>query len=255
MHFLTPPRHMPPWIHAIALVEHLGLWVAVGALRPKPQVSRVLMTTPAKEQPKSMEQPKDEEIVCASCGVTFVFSAAAAAARAERGLTTKPTMCKPCWRARASNNERNNPDGASRAPRHGPGPRQPRPAGAWNHRSTGDVNEYRSPMPDPHFAGQTSRGGGGGGWSMKPTFSRRGPMGDGNYRAPSFQNDKRSGPPRPPRDQSAAGGNQSGPGRSRNRTSTDITCAACGAASTVPFKPAEGQKVYCRACFQAERPT
>lgn len=199
-----------------------------------------------------MEQPKDEEIVCASCGVTFVFSAAAAAARAERGLTTKPTMCKPCWRANASNDERRTPNGPSRTSRHNGGPRKQHSEGTWSQRSTGDVNEYRSPMPDPHFAGQqTSRGG----WSMKPTFSRRGPAGDGNYRAPSFQNDKRGGAPRPPRDPSSAQRYPSNPERSRSRTSTNITCAACGAASTVPFKPAEGQKVYCRACFQAEKPT
>ena len=199
-----------------------------------------------------MEQPKDEEIVCASCGVTFVFSAAAAAARAERGLTTKPTMCKPCWRAKASNNERKNADGSSHSsPRHGHGPRNPNQTGAWGHRSTGDVNEYRSPMPDPHFAGNTSRNG----WSMQPAFARRGPSGDGNYRAPSSHNDKRSGMPRQTRERSTADRNQAGPARLRNRTSTDITCATCGAASTVPFMPAEGQKVYCRACFQAEKPT
>jgi CxxC-x17-CxxC domain-containing protein len=216
-------------------------------------VSRVVTETPAKEQPKSMEQPKDEEIVCASCGVTFVFSAEAAAARAERGITTPPTMCKPCWREKASNNERRGADGSPRtASRHGRPQRNPNQAGGWGGRSTGDVNEYRSPMPDPHFAGagQAPRG-----WSVKPAFSRRGPSNDGNYRAPSFHNDKRSGAPRPNRERSTDGRNPGGSGRPRNRTSTDITCAACGVAATVPFKPAEGQKVYCRTCFQAEKPT
>lgn len=199
-----------------------------------------------------MEQPKDEEIVCASCGVTFVFSAAIAASRAERGLTTKPTMCKPCWRAKASNNERRGPDRSSHTPqRHGHGPRQPSQTGPWGHRNTGDVNEYRSPMPDPHFAGNTSRSG----WSMQPAFARRGPSGDGNYRAPSSQNDRRIGAPRPHRERSTADRAPVRPAGSRSRMSTDITCAACGAASTVPFKPAEGQKVFCRTCFQTEKPT
>jgi CxxC-x17-CxxC domain-containing protein len=217
-------------------------------------VAPVVTETPAKEQPKSMEQPKDEEIVCASCGVTFVFSAAAAAARAERGLTTPPTMCKPCWRAKSSSNERRGTDGPARTPsRDGRAPRNPNQTGGWSGRSTtGDVNEYRSPMPDPHFAGHTSRG-----WSMHPTYPRRGPSGDGNYRAPSFHNDHQSGAPRPHRERSGASRNPMGPGRSRTRTSTstDITCATCGAAATVPFKPAEGQKVYCRTCFQSEKPT
>jgi len=148
-----------------------------------------------------MEQPKDEELVCANCGVTFVFSAATAAARAERGLTTKPTMCKPCWRARPANQERNRGDNQGHhAPRGPRGPRQTNPSGSWGgHRSTGDVNEYRSPMPDPHFAGQPARSG----WSMKPGFAARRPATDGNYRAPSFQNDRPYGGGRPNRDRFA----------------------------------------------------
>lgn len=243
---------MPPWVHLKAQFEHLGLRIAVGVLRSKPRVIRVSTTTPAKERPKSMEQPKDEEIVCASCGVTFVFSAAAAEARAERGLTTKPTMCKPCWRAKASSGEGRGADGPSRGPRQGSGPRRHHPVGNWEPRNTtGDVNEYRSPMPDPHFGGQPARSG----WSMKPGFSRRGPASDGNYRAPSFQNDKHHGAPRPHRDRNAPGRSSPAQDRSRPRVSTDITCAACGTASSVPFKPAEGQKVYCRACYQAEKPS
>lgn len=200
-----------------------------------------------------MEQPKDEELVCANCGVTFVFSAATAAARAERGLTTKPTMCKPCWRARPANQERNRGDNQGhQAPRGPRGPRQTNPSGSWGgHRSTGDVNEYRSPMPDPHFAGQPARSG----WSMKPGFAARRPATDGNYRAPSFQNDRPYGGGRSNRDRFANNHNDAESARPRNRISTDITCAACGAASTVPFKPAEGQKVYCRACYQSEKPT
>jgi len=232
--FLTVRRHMPRWCHSI------------------PRPSRGKTITLAKERPKSMEQPKDEELVCESCGVTFVYSAAAAAARAERGLTTKPTMCKPCWRARPSSKDsKPHDEGGHRMRRGGPGPRQPNPSNPWAQRGTGDVNEYRSPMPDPHFAGQAPRSG----WSMKPSFTRRGPGSDGNYRAPSFQNEKRVGASRGPRDRAPAGRHPAGFDRDRPRVSTDITCAACGAASTVPFKPAEGQKVYCRACYQAEKPT
>lgn len=216
-----------------------------------PHTTGQMTITLAKERPRSMEQPKDEELVCESCGVTFVYSAAAAAARAERGLTTKPTMCKPCWRAKSANKDtRGRDDGSHRARRGGPGPRQQDQGGSWGHRSTGDVNEYRSPMPDPHFSGQTQRSG----WSMRSTFARRGPGGDGNYRAPSFQNESRGGAGRPLQNR-GGGRNPSTFDRQRPRVSTDITCAACGTASTVPFTPAEGQKVYCRACYQSEKPT
>lgn len=29
----------------------------------------------------------------------------------------------------------------------------------------------------------------------------------------------------------------------------DATCSACGAATKVPFKPAEGKEVFCKECF------
>jgi len=28
-----------------------------------------------------------------------------------------------------------------------------------------------------------------------------------------------------------------------------VTCAACGAETTVPFKPREGRPVYCKDCY------
>jgi CxxC-x17-CxxC domain-containing protein len=161
-------------------------------------------------------------------------------------------MCKPCWRAKTSSNERTPPNRFSHpSPRHGHAPRESNQMGAWTQRGTGDVNEYRSPMPDPHFAGNASRSG----WSMQGSFPRRGPFGDGNYRAPSSQNDRRTGAPRPNRERFAVDRSQENPARARDRVSTDITCSACGTAATVPFKPAEGQKVFCRACFQSEKPT
>ncbi len=44
------------------------------------------------------------------------------------------------------------------------------------------------------------------------------------------------------------GGDSRGP-----RESFDVTCAECGAQTTVPFKPTEGRPVYCRDCFRAKR--
>ncbi|CAN5897840.1 hypothetical protein BH24CHL4_BH24CHL4_23990 [soil metagenome] len=47
--------------------------------------------------------------------------------------------------------------------------------------------------------------------------------------------------------------------RNRNRpqsseTRFEIECAACGAATTVPFEPTNGRPVYCRPCYTAMRP-
>ena len=47
----------------------------------------------------------------------------------------------------------------------------------------------------------------------------------------------------------AAGGGGGGP----PRDSFDVTCAECGAQTTVPFKPTEGRPVYCRDCFRSRR--
>lgn len=37
------------------------------------------------------------------------------------------------------------------------------------------------------------------------------------------------------------------------RPETYVTCAECGADTTVPFKPTQGRPVLCRACFQKVR--
>lgn len=170
-----------------------------------------------------MEQHRDEPITCASCGSSFTFPAADVAARAERGISSLPTLCKPCWREKRSKSggprggkpraqgERSAPAQATAAPLERAARRPHAPA-----RYTGDVNEYRSPMPDPHF-------------SSYPSYAPR-----ARGAAPDRGGRFSSGP--------------------RGR-SFPITCAACGAAATVPFKPIQGQKVYCRTCFQAEKPS
>jgi CxxC-x17-CxxC domain-containing protein len=87
-----------------------------------------------------MEEHRDEQIHCADCGASFVFSADEAAVFAQRGLTA-PKRCKDCRRARKERG------GAPGAQRHGAG-------NGWDGggrgapRYTGDVNEYRSPMQD-----------------------------------------------------------------------------------------------------------
>lgn len=66
------------------------------------------------------------------------------------------------------------------------------------------------------------------------------------HRAQAPQGGPRTRGPRP-------GGPSSGGGRPP-RESFEVVCAACGATTTVPFKPEEGRPVYCRDCYQAKRP-
>lgn len=50
----------------------------------------------------------------------------------------------------------------------------------------------------------------------------------------------------------AQGGQQSAASRAP-RESHEVTCAECGAATTVPFKPTQGRPVYCRDCYRTQR--
>ncbi len=43
-------------------------------------------------------------------------------------------------------------------------------------------------------------------------------------------------------------------GRGPPREMHDATCADCGKATQVPFKPSAGRPVYCRDCFQKHAP-
>jgi CxxC-x17-CxxC domain-containing protein len=49
------------------------------------------------------------------------------------------------------------------------------------------------------------------------------------------------------------GGGGGGYGDRPRRESFDAVCAACGAQTTVPFKPTSGRPVYCRDCFRSQR--
>jgi len=49
------------------------------------------------------------------------------------------------------------------------------------------------------------------------------------------------------------GGRSGGGGEARSRESYEAVCAACGAKTTVPFKPTQGRPVYCRDCFRSRR--
>jgi CxxC-x17-CxxC domain-containing protein len=146
-----------------------------------------------------MEQHRDEQIDCADCSASFVFSAAEAAVFAERGLAA-PKRCKNCRRARKER--------AASGPRPYLGAR-PAGEGRWNgasasrgagsqgarygappRRYTGDVNEYRSPMQDA-FSGSP--------YGMTPRAAAPW-QGSGEYRTPMPDGLRPLQRPRPARD-------------------------------------------------------
>ncbi|WP_437570685.1 zinc-ribbon domain containing protein [Sorangium sp. So ce542] len=203
-----------------------------------------------------MEQHRDEHIVCASCGTSFLFSAAEAAVYAERRLAAPPKRCRTCRRARKDNRGEHESASTARAAQHQrPGPARSagggfRGAARGDGRPrkphyTGDVNEYRSPMQDA-YSGLAPA------WTAPSQFPRR-PRGgapardDGNYRAPSFAGERRA----PAQGRAAA----QPPRAPRNRPTFSITCKSCGSEGEVPFKPVEGRDVFCQACYRARKPS
>ncbi|WP_437813445.1 zinc-ribbon domain containing protein [Sorangium sp. So ce1078] len=202
-----------------------------------------------------MEQHRDEHIVCASCGTSFLFSAAEAAVYAERRLAAPPKRCRTCRRARKdSRGEHESASTARAAQNQRPAPA--RSAGGYRGvargdgrprkpRYTGDVNEYRSPMQDA-YSGLSPA------WTVPSHYPQR-PRGgapvrdDGNYRAPSFAGDRRA----PAQGRAAA----QQPRAPRNRPTFSITCKSCGSEGEVPFKPVEGRDVFCQACYRARKPS
>lgn len=175
-----------------------------------------------------MSQLPSDQIVCSDCGTTFLFSSAEAAFFNEKGLT-RPKRCKACRIARKERNGGGFRGGAREGGFGGGGPRGPR--------AGGDRNEYRSPMPveEPPAWGGTpwSRGPG----SPDDAPRRRPIVRDGEYRSPRG--------PRPAPAQGQAG--EGGP----RREGFPIVCKACGAESTVPFRPVQGRDVFCRDCYKA----
>jgi CxxC-x17-CxxC domain-containing protein len=235
-----------------------------------------------------MEEHRDEQIHCADCGASFVFSANEAAVFAQRGLTA-PKRCKDCRRARK---ERAANEGGGGAAARWSG--QGQSAASWGARRaspryTGDVNEYRSPMQDGFSATRhpgvlTGSTDGGihrprraAGEYRSPMQDRsspraQGPREDGNVRAGGRPRGAFGGPgrdasmqrakgraPRAPADAEArenAGAAAPSAKAARRRpppTMFAITCNTCGAQAEVPFEPAEGREVYCPTCYRARR--
>jgi CxxC-x17-CxxC domain-containing protein len=219
---------------------------------------------------------RDAEIHCIDCGNSFIFTGAEARLFDQRGLAA-PKRCKDCRRARKvagpqgagggarpsrfggdgghGGNEGHGNYGNSGGYNQGnqggysPGNQAPRGRGFAAPRGprsfTGDVNEYRSPMPDPYF-GQTSAGARGP--SRGPRPDARGPR-PAHAGARPNHGGQQGGAPR--------GQDRAQPAFERkprpDRPSFSITCSGCNTQAEVPFKPAEGRDVFCQACYRAKR--
>jgi len=184
----------------------------------------------SKSDELSKGEHTDQEIACVDCDVTFLFSAAEAAFFAERELAV-PRRCRACRSARKRRQ-------ASRQAAGGPQSRSPRTSSPRDSppdspdvsprrpRYTGDVNEYRSPMPDPAFPRYTPQG--------HPQADRGEAAGGEAGRTDA--NRRPAGNRRRPRARSFA-----------------ITCQACGADAEVPFRPREGREIFCSTCYRARK--
>lgn len=151
--------------------------------------------------------------------------------------------------------------GEYRAPAYG-GDRGPRSAGGGEYRAPSFGGDRGGPAPDrgprggAGFRGGSGAGAPAGGFGRGPgrPDDRRGPPPD--RRGPAAD---RRGPPgehrgAPHGGEGPAGAQGGAPRPARaDRPSFPITCAQCGAASEVPFKPQEGREILCRDCYRAKK--
>jgi CxxC-x17-CxxC domain-containing protein len=187
-----------------------------------------------------MENFQDEQIVCASCGLSFLFSAAEASVYAARQLASPPKRCKNCRKARKEQLASPHHPSAGHGERFRGGPQEAR-----GRRYTGDVNEYRSPMQDNFPPPVPYRND----IAAPARGNSRGQVGHGEYRSPSFP-DERSAR-RAHRGPSTRGATE--PNRRPEPPRYPITCKACGAEAEVPFKPTEGRDLFCKPCYRSRR--
>ena len=155
---------------------------------------------------------QDLNLECIDCHQSFLFSSGEQQFYERKGFKETPKRCKTCRDARKTRRE--TPAGGEAVrpivPR---GDTQVEAGDDWGNRRDdsggANGNTWRAPRRDTSPPGPRANGAG------------------------------------------ASGGGNGGNARSGGgaRETFDATCAACGTATRVPFRPAEGRPVYCRDCF------
>ncbi len=177
---------------------------------------------------------EDKTITCSECGEDFVHSAEDQARYAERGFTNDPKRCRACRERRKAEEEEAVASGEAKK------------------LVCSDCGQefLHSAQDQAYYAER--------GFSNDPKRCR-------NCREKRKANARkaRSGGGRGERGgRGGYGGRSSYGGRDRGgrdrggreqRASYEAVCAACGAKTTVPFKPTQGRPVYCRECFRSKR--
>lgn len=118
---------------------------------------------------------------------------------------------------------------------------------------SGDPDAYRSPMATGRSFGGEHRGPthGGSGGRGRRGGEYRSPMAAGRSgKAGEYRGPMKAGRAADTRDARPA---QQRPRPAQKRPMFAITCATCGKAAEVPFKPAEGREVHCQDCFRAKK--
>ena len=196
----------------------------------------------------------DREIVCLDCTQPFVFTAGEQEFYERKGFKEEPKRCKPCRETRKQ--RRNDAPVTPRAPRAAAAPGPTAGNGGFGFRGNGSVDE----QPDSDSLGNRALDD-----EQDDDIGNRAPAGAARpqavpaARAANGLARERGGGARERGNGTllrhgnggAAGGNGNGGGgeRADRRELHDATCAQCGAAARVPFKPVAGRPVYCRDCY------
>jgi CxxC-x17-CxxC domain-containing protein len=151
----------------------------------------------------------DRELTCVDCNQTFIFTAGEQDFYEKKGFREEPKRCKPC---RETRKQRRNERPV--APRGGGFEARGNGGGGFEARGNGGGSRGGHDEDDDNIGNRADTRGNGNGFG-----------GGGGGRG-------------------ARGGGGGG-----QREMFDATCAQCGAAARVPFKPAPGRPVYCRDCY------
>jgi CxxC-x17-CxxC domain-containing protein len=215
------------------------------------------------------EEKEDKILFCRECGEEFIFSTREQEFYALKGFEHEPARCSNCRAARKrtqpAGNRQFNPN-YNQNPAYGNqnGGYTPRPAGG-NFAYTGG---YRQNNGGGGNYRPNNYGNSGGGYNNGNSY---GNSGGGNYRPNNYGNGG-GGNYNPNYRQNQMGGGQGnfrytgGGGNSygnsygngypmqMERKRYPIVCMNCGIETEVPFEPRPGVPVFCKTCYNSQKP-
>jgi len=186
---------------------------------------------------------EDKTIVCAECGVEFIFSAREQGFYSQKGFTSDPKRCKSCRQKRKVRSGRSRRMGEYRSPAFrssGSSPKEYR-SPAFNDGGNSVQDAYRGPAYKDEIINTENE-------YREPGFKESTP-GEDEYRNPAYN--YRQTERHEYRSPAFSGSDPAEYAPSyKRRKYYEIVCDKCGQKARVPFNPIPDRPVYCRECYR-----